>query len=241
MQSADDTVKIASEYTDKIYLVERKGYVEPARKFAVEMTTGDWVLIVDADELIPLGLKKQLIPLAEDDNVDVVYMPRKNYIMGAWIKNTGWWPDYQPRFFRKGMIDFSDQIHAGSKIDEKARKLFLSDREENAIVHFAYYNVEHFVNKLNAYTSVEAKHLYDDGITFGFKELILSSAREFYNRFFKSKGYKDGYRGFSLSLMMGVYRVLTHIKLWENWQNQGVQVDIRYNELKEEILKKYSE
>lgn len=242
MESEDNSVEIARSYTSQVFTFPKVGYVEPARKFAVEQTTGDWVLIVDADELIPFSLKNKLTALViEEKDVDVVYIPRKNYIMGDWIRYTGWWPDYQPRFFRKGMIDFTDQIHIGTKVNDDARKLFLTDIDENGIEHFSYFNADHFVTKLNAYTNVEAKHLFDNGSRFGLRELFLSSAREFYNRLIKTKGYKDGYRGFFLCLMMGFYRTLTYIKLWENWQYKDVPVEVNYNELKDKIIKKYSD
>ena len=107
--------------------------------------------------------------------------------------------------------------------------------------HFAYFDAEHFVKKLNAYTSVEAKHLYNDGVQFGIKNMLESSLREFYNRYIKSKGYKDGFRGFFLGLMMGFYRSLIYIKLWEYWQNKDETVEDRYQKLKDKIIKEYSE
>lgn len=240
MFSSDETLKIAKEYTDKIFLFEQKGYVEPARKFAVEQATGDWILIVDADELISAPLKEQILFQIEKDDVDVVYLPRKNYIMGELIKYSGWWPDYQLRLFKKGTVNFTDQIHAGIRIEENARKYFLSAEEKNGIEHFSYFDAEHFIKKLNAYTSVEAKHLYDDRIQFNFKSFFESSLREFYNRYIKSKGYKDGCRGFFLCLMMLFYRAIISIKLWENYENKDFSVSEKYNEQKKRILKEYA-
>lgn len=240
MYSEDDTVKIASEYTDKIYYNKRCGYVEPARKYAVEQATGDWILIVDADELISAPLKEQILFQIEKDDVDVVYLPRKNYIMGELIKYSGWWPDYQLRLFKKGTVNFTDQIHAGIRIEENARQCFLSDEEKNGIEHFSYFDAEHFIQKLNTYTSVEAKHLYDDRVRFSFKCLFESSLREFYNRYIKSKGYKDGCRGFFLCLMMLFYRAIIFIKLWENYENKDSSVSEKYNEQKKRILNEYA-
>ncbi|MDD2581159.1 MAG: glycosyltransferase family 2 protein [Desulfuromonadaceae bacterium] len=240
MNSDDETRTIARRYTEKIFLFQSVGYVEPARKFAVEKATGDWVLIVDADELIPASLKEQILFKIEKNDVDVVYLPRKNYIMGELIKYSGWWPDYQLRLFKKDTVNFTDQIHAGIRIEKNARECFLSDEEKNGIEHFSYFDAEHFIKKLNAYTSVEAKHLYDDRVQFSFKSLFESSLREFYNRYIKSKGYKDGYRGFFLCLMMLFYRALISIKLWEKYENKDSSVSSKYNEQKKRILKEYA-
>ncbi|MGD0585827.1 MAG: glycosyltransferase family 2 protein [Oryzomonas sp.] len=241
MESEDSTVNIARKYTDKVFSFSKMGYVEPARKFAVEQASGDWVLIIDADELISVNLKDKILESIKGNEGDVVHLPRKNYIMGEWIQHTGWWPDYQPRLFRKGMIDFTDQIHGGLNINEKAKKTFLPAIDENGIEHFNYYDSEHFITKLNIYTNVEAKHLYDGHKKFNFKDMCVTSLREFYNRYIKSKGYKDGYRGLFLTLMMGFYRALTYIKLWEYWQNKDLSPEDNYRKLKEKIINQYSE
>ena len=54
MYSDDRTVEITKEYTDKIFYHERMGYADPARQFGLEKATHEWVLQVDADELVPL-------------------------------------------------------------------------------------------------------------------------------------------------------------------------------------------
>src|SRR5437870_2321022 len=79
MHSDDTTTAIAREYTDKVFSFERMGYCEPARKFAAEQTTGDWILNLDADELVTVGLKKELLKIVKEDQYDAVYIPRKNY------------------------------------------------------------------------------------------------------------------------------------------------------------------
>jgi glycosyltransferase involved in cell wall biosynthesis len=241
MESEDSTVNIASKYTDNVFSFTKMGYVEPARKFAVEQASGDWIFIVDADELISITLRDKLLESVEKNEADVIHIPRKNYIMGEWIQHAGWWPDYQPRLFRKGMIDFTDQIHGGFKINEKAKMVFLPAQDENGMEHFNYYDAEHFIAKLNIYTNVEAKHLYDEQKKFILKDMCITSLREFYNRYIKTKGYKDGYRGLFLSLMMGYYRIITYIKLWEYWKYEDSSPEINYKNLREKILKKYTE
>lgn len=90
MYSDDKTVEIAKEYTDKIYFFERVGYVEPARQFALEKSTHEWILVVDADELVPLKLKNKLFEIMEKDLADVVFIPRNNYFFGRLMQGTGW-------------------------------------------------------------------------------------------------------------------------------------------------------
>lgn len=241
MESDDKTVDIAREYTDKIYSHEIVRAFDTARKFAVEKASGDWILLIDADELVKKLLSKRLRNIAANDESDIVYIPFKTYIMGAWIKHTGWWPDYHPRFFKRGTITFVENVHAYMNESSAAKKLYLPAEEINSIEHFAYRDSEHFITKLNRYTTIEARHMFDQGQRFSLFRMLAAGFRGFQVRYISQKGYKDGYRGFSLSLMMGFYRTLNYIKLWEYWQNKDLSVQDQYNALKETIIKEYSE
>jgi glycosyltransferase involved in cell wall biosynthesis len=215
--------------------------VEPARSFAVSQATGDWILVVDADELIQYSLADKLIKVSIEGNYDVVYIPFKTYISGEWIRHTGWWPEYHPRFFKKGSVDFSDQIHSAFEIKQDARTFHLPPNAENAVVHFAFRDSEHLVAKVNRYTTIEARQMLDNGKHFSLFRMLVAGFRGFQVRYLSQKGYKDGYRGFFLSIIMAFYRTLNYIKLWEYWQNNGEQVDIICNDLKENIIMEYKD
>ena len=82
MYSEDRTVEIAKKYTDQILYHEKLGYVEPARIFALENATNEWIVVIDADELIPKKLKKRIVHIVEDDLADIVKIPHNNYFFG---------------------------------------------------------------------------------------------------------------------------------------------------------------
>ena len=79
---------------------------------------------------------------------------RKNMIFSKWIKNTGWWPDYQPRLFKKGYLNWPGKVHAQPVV--KGNIHHLPRKEEFAITHHNYKSVSHFISKLNRYTSLTA-------------------------------------------------------------------------------------
>jgi glycosyltransferase involved in cell wall biosynthesis len=240
MESDDNTVDIAREYTGKIYRHEKVQAFDIARKFAVEMATGDWILLIDADELIPATLRERLLEFAGDDTVDVLFLPRKDYIMGAWIKSNGFWPDYLPRFFRRNAISFTEHVHDFMHIAKTARIRYLPPKEELSIEHFAYLDSAHFMEKLNRYTTLEAQHLFERGSRFSLRKMLYVVVKEFYFKFFKSRAYREGLRGFFISIMMCFYRILTYIKLWEKRENQDGPVVEKYDDLKRQILRDYT-
>jgi len=236
MQSSDRTVEIAREFTDSIFSHEIVTAFDIAKKFAVEQAKGEWVLLVDADEMIPVPLADTLRRLIRDDSCDVAEIPFKHYIMGDWVQHSGWGYTPLPRLFRRGAIRIEKTIHGYMHIEDGTRIQRLAPAEDGCIVHFNYRDSSHFMEKLNRYTSVEAEHLFERGQQFRYGGMFRAALREFHGRYVKGKGYLDGMRGFALSAMMAFYRILTYIKLWEMREFHDDSVESRYDRLRCKII-----
>lgn len=221
MHSQDRTREIAAEYGAEVYLHEPLGFADPARAFAIDKCRGEWLLVLDADELVPARLSRTLRALACRADVDVVSIPRVNYILGEPLEHTGWGPnrDRHERFFRRGTLRTSAQIHDCFKAALGAQRHSLAYESGNAIVHFNYLDVSQFLEKLNRYTSVEAEQAFERGDPPQTLSALPGAAREFFRRYVLFKGYRDGWRGFYLSLMMAFYRVAAAAKLRELCSN----------------------
>ena len=236
MESSDRTAAIAREYTDKVYPCPLTPVFDAAKKSAVENSSGDWIFIIDADEMVPKALSLALRALAEEGKADVVEVPFNHYIMGAKIRHSGWGYTPQPRFFRRGKVVFKETIHHYFRKTEGAVSVSLPLKDENSIIHFNYTDSSRFVEKLNRYTTVEAGHLFENGTKFSYSGLLSAAGREFYRRFVKGEGYREGPRGFSLSFMMAFYRALSFIKLWERQEFAKEPVQAVYDRERQAIL-----
>jgi len=162
MYSDDDTVEIASKYTDKIFYFKRMGYADPARQFALNQASNDWILVVDADEIVPLKLKNTINEIAEKNLSDVVYIPRSNYFAGKKINSMGLGAlqDKQPRFFKKGYLNFRDEIHDFFKLKDNARINRIDDPAAS-FTHLSYLDFEQYVERMNRYTTIEATSIFN--------------------------------------------------------------------------------
>ncbi|MHB8910145.1 MAG: glycosyltransferase family 2 protein [Syntrophales bacterium] len=236
MESSDCTAAIAREYTDKVYPHPLTLAFDIAKKFAVEKASGDWVFLIDADEMVPKALGLALRTIAEEGKADVVEVPFNHYIMGAKVRRSGWGYTPQPRFFRRGKVIFGETIHRYFRKADGVATVGLPLNDQNCIIHFNYTDSAHFVEKLNRYTNVEAQHLFESGTKFSYFGLLRAAAREFSSRFFGGKGYSEGPRGFSLSLMMAFYRALSFIKLWEKQEFTKEPVQSIYERERRAIL-----
>lgn len=212
--STDKTVQIASKFTKNIYKHKSAGYVEPARNFALSKATGKWVLLVDADEEIPTTLARKLQEIAKSDTkINCFFIPRVNVIFTKWIEHTGWWPDYQARFFRNGKVIWSPQIHSVPKIIGEAAEL--KAVESYAILHQNYPSISQFLRKIDSYSGVEARELIQNGYQFNWIDVMRKPLDEFLSRFFARAGYRDGLHGLILSLFQAMSLFVTYVKVWE--------------------------
>ena len=242
--SDDRTVEIARNYTDKIFFYERTGLPEHARKFAIDKTCNEWVLIVDADEMVPVRMMRRLESVIVDDEADVVSIPHSNYFFGHLMHYTGWGPmqNLHHRFYKKSYVEINNEVHSEPVINENARLISL-ESSEDGFIHFNYMDVEHFIEKMNRYTTLEAKLLYDAGEDLNSRQLVLRIFGEFKLRYISFKGYKEGFTGISMSLMMAMYRLSMYMKLktMRNCRSKDPRAEVRkeYQEIADKILDDY--
>lgn len=216
MESEDNTVSIAKKYTDDVHTHKKMGYVEPARNFAISKATGDWILLVDADEEIPKTLAQKLIEIADKNEVDFVRIPRKNIIFDSWVQHSRWWPDRNVRFFKKGSVTWKDEIHSIPITFGKGENLGAD--EKLAITHHHYQTIEQYLTRMFRYSQIQSKQLLAEGYKFSPKDIIIKPFSEFLSRFFAGEGYKDGLHGLILALLQAFSEFILYLQIW---QKQG--------------------
>jgi len=242
MHSDDLTVEIAKSYGAKVYLHDRIQAFDGARSVAVSHAIGDWILLLDADEVIPRPLSQKLIQIASEDAADAVIMPRLNYLLGAPLLHTGWGPhqDRLTRFFRKEKIVLNPRIHSFIHPVQGARVLTLPPQNELTLHHFSYLDSAHFFEKLNRYTTIEAQQAFERGEHSGKIRAAIRGAIEFMYRYIYRRGFLDGWRGFYLSGFMAIYRLAISAKLRELHASSGRNNNIEaYHRSAEEIIAGY--
>ena len=237
MYSEDKTVAIAKKMGAKVFPHKYTFYVEPARNFAISKTSGDWILILDADEEISPKLAKIIKKLSENHK-DLTFfrLPRKNIIFSKWLKHSRWWPDYNIRFFRKGCVRWSEKIHSVPLTRGTGRDL--EAKEINAITHYHYRTISQYLERMNRYTDIQAKELIKNDYQFHWRDILKKPMGEFLSRFFAGEGYKDGLHGLVLALLQSFSEVVKYIKVWE--KEKFIEQDIsNYHEALEENINDY--
>lgn len=242
MHSEDRTVEIARSYGARVFFHDRIPAFDAARAFAIGQASEDWVLLLDADEVVPEPLSRRLKEIARDDEADVVNISWLNYLLGAPLTRTGWGPrqDKHKRFFKRSMVTTSATVHDFLKSAPGARVLDLGYRPGLAVAHFNYLDTAQFIEKLNRYTSIEAQQAYEKGVRVGSGRALYGAGREFLYRYLRKRGFRDGWRGLYLSGLMAMYRWATYAKLRELESVGGRESVLdTYKHEKEGVLKGY--
>ncbi|GAL64387.1 glycosyltransferase family 2 protein [Algibacter lectus] len=111
--STDNTLEIAKKHDAKIIQRVFDNYAAQ-RNAALESITTDynWVLMVDADEIITEPLKNEIIKATSTENTTTMYrVRRKDMFQDKWIKQSSGYPTWFPRLFKNGCVTVEREIN----------------------------------------------------------------------------------------------------------------------------------
>ena len=208
--SKDRTVEIARQYTDKVISMGFKGYSEN-KNIALENTTCDWILWLDADERVTPELGSEIRALLAGHPEHYGYeMGRRAYFLGKWIKHCGWYPGYVMRLFRRDSGVFNDQlVHEG--VDLQGSK----GRLQHDLLHFTDESLEHYFLKFNRYTTLAAQEQAERGKRSGIFKILFRPLHTFFKMYILKLGFMDGVQGFILCALSAGYVAVKYAKTWE--------------------------
>ena len=211
MESTDETCEIAASYGCSIVTFPKNGHriCEPARDFAIHSAKYKWVLVVDADEIVPENLRKYLYAkIKYKDFSDALLIPRINLFLGKPVTST---PDYQLRFFMKDKAYWAPVIHSKPKINGIVKKV--PPKKGLSLIHLDNPTVSQKIQKLNTYSDYEVPKRIDKN--YGVMKLLFRPFWFFFRSLVLGGGFKDGKRGIAKAYMSAVYQIFLLVKIIE--------------------------
>jgi glycosyltransferase involved in cell wall biosynthesis len=209
--STDQTVSLCKRLKCRIFTRPFDGY-GAQKEFAVSKASNDWVLSVDADEVVAGELKQEIVSVFSRDlhGVTGFYVPISLVFLGKPLRFGGEYKKKHLRLFNRRAGTFTkDPLHEHAEIAGKKASF------NNHILHYSYDDIRDYFEKFNAYTSAAADSLFQKKR----KTSPLAIALRFPIVFFKIYILKgclfDGYHGFLWSLLSSLYPVVKFSKLLE--------------------------
>ncbi|MDO8877491.1 MAG: glycosyltransferase family 2 protein [Pseudolabrys sp.] len=193
--STDRTAEIASGLGARVVNVPFNGFGD-LRNRALEACTHEWIFSLDSDERCTAQVRDEILALIDGQPPHDVYLvPRRSYMMGRWIKGSGWYPNFrQPQLFRKGAMRYTlEPVHEGyENLSGKPLGTL-----KNPVWQFPFRNLEEVINKMNRYSSLGAPKLAG-------KRVSMTSALghglwSFFKHYILKRGFLDGWAGFVIA------------------------------------------
>lgn len=211
--STDNTVKIAEKFTHKIIHTSNPPIFHINKQKALDACTGDWILQLDADEVIPQKLRDEIQDVLQDGNTSVngYYIPRKNYFWGHWMQKGGQYPDSVIRLVRRGTARFPQEtVHEQIAVDGATAHL------TNPMDHISYRTKEDYWRKADTYTTLTAMEMKKNGVPKNARTWFLYNIWKpkttFLSLLVRHKGFMDGWYGFLFAYFSALHFPIAYRK-----------------------------
>ena len=210
-ESTDRTAEIARERGATVYTEPWKGYA-PQRICALSKATGDWIFVLDADEIVEAALMEEIRYVVDHDSpVRGYYVKRKNYFLGRWMRHGGYYPDPKLRLMRRGYESVIERpVHEALHVDGPTAML------DHEVIHRSYPTLEQYLDHMNRYSSLGAEIVVASGDRgFSVFNVLLRPFFTFAWNYFFRLGILDGREGLLLHLYHAIYVSWKYAKAWE--------------------------
>lgn len=238
--STDKTVEIAKRYNAKTYSNPFESFGKQ-RNYAIDniATKYDWILFLDADEVVTTKFKESIITKTENANADIAgfYCCWKMMLENTWLKHCDNFPKWQFRLMRKGKARFKDFGH-GQKEDQIVGRI---EYIKEPYLHYGFSKGWFsWIERHNRYSTQEASARLN--FRPPFKDIFSKhgSSRNpalkswlsmlpgwpfirFLQAYFLSFGFLEGAPGFIYCANMAYYEFLIQIKMRELKANQNIK------------------
>jgi glycosyltransferase involved in cell wall biosynthesis len=208
--SQDSTMEIARQASCKVYQSQWLGFGK-CKQLAVDYCTNDWILSLDADEVVTAELKKKIQDIISKESSFAGYrIKRKSFYLNKLINHCGWNHDYTLRLFKKDQGRFNTKlVHESVQIDGEIGYI------QEHLLHYTYPTINSHLTKMMLYSDLAATSLKAKNKRVGLLSAYHKGVWKFWKMYLFQLGFLDGKVGFILSLnsAMGVF--WKYAKVWE--------------------------
>jgi len=209
--STDETEAIAKESGCKVLTVDLSKGFATAKNQLIDAAKMNWILVLDADERVTAKLRDEIVHTIETTTESGFWVPCHNNLLGRFMDHGGWYPDKKLRLVMNGRARYIDrEIHEDMQVEGSVGSLI------NPLQHYTHRTIKEILRRIDQYSDLDAKIIV--GVLpkrIRARTLLRPALREFWRRYIKLRGYKDGIVGFIEAALQGVYVFVGYVKAWE--------------------------
>lgn len=213
----DHTQQIAEELGAKVFREPWKGHIAQ-KNSAAEKATQEWILGLDADEVVTGELREELCALFASGarpDCDTYSVPRLTWYSGRWLRHGDWYPDRKTRLWKRGSAKWG-----GKNPHDKLITSGPVGKLRGDLQHYSMDDLEHHAHKALSYGTLFAKQYPADGPRIGLFGLWLRPAWRFVRSYFIRLGFLDGWQGFAVARLIAFEAFIRYAKVREMQQKK---------------------
>ncbi len=211
--SKDKTLDIARKFDAKIIQTTNPQIFHINKNKAIDKATGDWILQLDADEVVTKQLDKEIkMVTSKDLNIAGYWIPRKNFFLGRYLTKGGQYPDYTLRLYKKGTGRLpAKDVHEQAIVQGKVGYL------KSDLLHLRDRTFSSYFQRFNRYTDLFSRQLKEGGVNLTLLSFISFTLMKplfwFLKAYIRHRGYVDGFPGFIFALFSSLRFPIAYFKL----------------------------
>lgn len=210
--STDRTQKICLDYDVKFYKQKFLGHIEQ-KNYAMGLCTGDYVISLDADEVLSEELKASILKEKENFRANAYKFNRLTNYDGFWVKHCGWYPDTKLRIIKRNTASWGGMnphdLLMPKDVNEKVVKL------SGDLLHYSYDSIADHIDQTNKFTTIAAEHARAKGITSSNFKIVTRPILKFLKDYILKRGFLDGYYGLVICTINALSAFLKYSKIKE--------------------------
>jgi glycosyltransferase involved in cell wall biosynthesis len=208
--STDDTVDICREFGCRVYFKTFEGY-GTQKKFAVEQAKNDWVLCLDADEVLSEALIREIIAEFKEKPLCAGFLLPMNLVfLGREFRRGKESQRYFLRIFQKDKGNFNEE-----KVHERIELQGTTKKMKHALQHYSYNSLKQWFEKMDRYTTMGAEEAVKKGKNKGIPALLIALPYYFIRYYFIERNFLNGLEGFYWSVFNSYYHFTKYAKIRE--------------------------
>jgi glycosyltransferase involved in cell wall biosynthesis len=208
--STDDTASKSRQAGATVHLTDWPGY-GPQQQRGIGLAKCDWVLSLDADEVVTVNLKNEILEALSNSQFDGYRLPRHSSFCGTFMEHGGWRPDYTLRLVQRQKAGFTDHfLHAHMTVAGTVGEL------KSPIVHYSYKDMDDVLEKLSRYSRGAAQDLQARGGSSTLGKALFKGFWSFIRTYFLRQGFRDGRMGLALAIYNSHTTYYKYLRLWMN-------------------------
>lgn len=214
--SSDATAQKAAQLGATVNTRSLDGNFAGQRNAAMNHAHNEWILFVDADEVVSPSLAKEIQTIVDGKQQQIAFrIPRVDWFWNQKLEHGELHMASKYGFVRlmkKGTGAWVGAVHETFQLKQGTSAF---GQLKNHLEHYPHQTLTEFLLEVNSYSTMRAKELFEQNHSFSLWEAVVNPLGKFLYTYFWKAGYKDGPAGFTYSFIMSFHSFLVRAKLYQ--------------------------